>query len=189
MSCWPLKSSEPRSRSAAFPVGAPGIVAGHSAAAEPPTAKANRVTITRIRHPRATDRIAATTTGHDMDAVEQALQAFLRYEFGGKHPANPSPANPIGQIPMIPPVPTVSARAPVTEHGQRALNELVLEGILIALVRSGVLSAPAAVSVIDGVIETAVRRQLFGGAVEGARFARESLLYEFGRLGLVSSSR
>jgi hypothetical protein len=127
----------------------------------------------------------ADSARHDMDAVEQALQAFLRYEFGGKHPANPSPANPIGQIPIIPPVPTVI----VTEHGQRALNELVLEGILIALLRSGVLSAPAAVSVIDGVIETAVRRQLFGGAVEGARFARESLLYEFGRLGLVSSSR
>jgi hypothetical protein len=127
----------------------------------------------------------ADSDRHDMDAVEQALQAFLRSEFGGKRPANPSPAKPIGQVPMIPPVPTVV----VTEQGQRALNELVLEGILIALVRTGVLSPPAAVGVIDGVIETAVRRQLFGGAVEGARFARESLLYELERLGLVSSSQ
>jgi hypothetical protein len=75
MSCWPLKSSEPRSRSAAFPVGAPGIVAGHSAAAEPPTAKANRVTITRIRHPRATDRIAATTTALSITVAKDSVEA------------------------------------------------------------------------------------------------------------------
>jgi hypothetical protein len=49
------------SRSAAFPLAAPGMVAGHSAAAVPPTAKATRVTVARICHPRVTDRIAATT--------------------------------------------------------------------------------------------------------------------------------
>jgi len=43
------------SRSAAFPVGAPGMVAGHSSAV-PPTAEAKRVTIARICHPRVTDR-------------------------------------------------------------------------------------------------------------------------------------
>lgn len=124
----------------------------------------------------------AAAEQHDMDSVERALQAFLRYEFAGKRPANSSPTQSIGHVPRSQPVPTVI----VSADGQRALNELVLENILISLVKTQVLTPLEAVGVLDEVIDTALKRQLYGGAVEGARFARESLLYELGRLGLVS---
>jgi hypothetical protein len=124
----------------------------------------------------------AAAEQHDMDSLEKALQAFLRYEFGGKRPANLSPAKPIVDVPQSPPVATVI----VSADGQRALNELVLENILISLVKTQVLTPLDAVGVLDEVIDKALKRQLYGGAVEGARFARESLLYELGRLGLVS---
>jgi hypothetical protein len=127
----------------------------------------------------------ADSTRHDMDAVEQALQAFLRYEFGGKRPANPSPAKPIRDVLQFPPVATVI----VSPQGRAALSELVVEQTLVALVNAKMLSPPAAVDILTRVEELALERKLYGGVVEGARFARANLLYQLGQLGLVSSPR
>src|SRR5215468_1890109 len=52
--CWTLENSEPRSRSAARPVGAPEMVARHRAAVVQPSVTTNRVTITRICDSRVT---------------------------------------------------------------------------------------------------------------------------------------
>ena len=60
----------------------------------------------------------ADSARRDMDAVEQALQKFLRYEFGGKRPANQPPAKPIGDVPQFPPVATVI----VSPEGRAALT-------------------------------------------------------------------
>ena len=75
VSCWPLKNSEPRSRSAARPVGAPEMVAGHRAAVVQPSVTTNRVTITRICHSRVTYIVAATTRAPSITVVNDSVDA------------------------------------------------------------------------------------------------------------------
>jgi hypothetical protein len=96
----------------------------------------------------------ANSARHDMDAVEQALQAFLRYEFGGKRPANPSSVKPIGDVPQFPPVATVI----VSPEGRAALSELVVEQTLVALVNAKMLSPLAAVDILTRVEKLGLER-------------------------------
>jgi hypothetical protein len=119
---------------------------------------------------------------HDMDAVERALKAFLRFEFGGRTNGTTSSLEKLDcYVLKSPPTATVI----VSPEGRAALSELIVDKTLVALVKAGLLPPAVAVGVLDEVIGAAVARKLYGGVVEGARFARESLLYELGRAGVV----
>jgi hypothetical protein len=119
---------------------------------------------------------------HDDDAIEKALQAFLRHEFRTKRGSTSSPVPPLKGPPLSRPVSTVV----VSPQGRAALSELITDQLLLTLTNTGILSPQAAIELLNRVEQIAVDQKLYGGVVEGARFARETLVYELRQLGLVS---
>jgi hypothetical protein len=119
---------------------------------------------------------------HDMDSVEKALQAFLCYEFRTKRGSTSSPAPPLNGRPLSRPVSTVV----VSPQGRAALSELITDQLLLTLTNTGILPPQAGIELLNRVEQIAVDQKLYGGVVEGARFARDTLVYELRQLGLVS---
>jgi hypothetical protein len=74
----------------------------------------------------------------------------------------------------------------VSPQGRPALSELITDQLLLTLTNTGILSPQAAIELLNRVEQIAVDQKLYGGVVEGARFARETLAYELRQLGLVS---
>jgi len=106
----------------------------------------------------------------DPDAVFDAVKAALRDYIGEDVP---------------PPPVKFTEPHEVSPAAQQRYNDLVVEQLLVVMVRTGLMSASTAVSVMNAVLAKAKQTRAGEGVAQSAAFGRQALAWQMREEGLV----